>query len=100
MKIMEQPNFIYGSKTKPAMVKKLSKYRVLITLTEGKNRQVRRLCEQAGYKVKKLKRIRILNLTLDDLPKGRIKQLKKADINKLYAALGIDKDRMWLTSKD
>jgi 23S rRNA pseudouridine2605 synthase/23S rRNA pseudouridine2604 synthase len=99
-KLIEKGIYIKGSKTKPAVVKKLGRYRVRIILTEGKNRQVRRLCEHAGYKVKKLKRVRVLNFMLDDLPKGRMRQLKKAEVNKLMSLLSIDKDRMWLSSRD
>ncbi|MGL4369991.1 MAG: pseudouridine synthase [Spirochaetota bacterium] len=99
-KKMEKGIFIHGSKTRPATVKRLGKYRVRIILTEGKNRQVRRLCEEAGYRVKKLKRVRVLDFLLDELPKGRIRQLKKAEILRLYSALGIDKDRMWLSGRD
>ena len=98
-KKIEKGIFIHGSKTRPAKVNKLGKYRVRIILTEGKNRQVRRLCEQAGYRVKKLKRVRVLDFLLDDLPKGRIRQLKKAEVLKLYSSLGIDKDRMWLSGR-
>lgn len=92
--------YIHGKKTKPAVINRLGKYRIRIILTEGKNRQVRRLCEQAGYKVKKLKRVRLLNIELGDLAKGRLRQMKKAEVKKLYEQLGIDKDRMWLASRD
>ena len=99
-KKIEKGIYIHGVKTKPAVVHKLGRYRIRVILTEGKNRQVRRLCEQAGYKVKKLKRVRILGFLLDDLAKGRLRQLKKAEVKKLYAMLGMEKDRMWLASRD
>ena len=54
-------------KTKPAKIKKLSEKNILITITEGKKRQVRRIFESLGNKVVKLKRISIGNLMLDDL---------------------------------
>lgn len=99
-KTMEKSTYIHGAKTRPAVVHKLGRFRIRIILTEGKNRQVRRLCEMAGYKVKKLKRVRVLGFMLDELAKGRMRQLKKAEVKKLYAMLGMDKDRMWLASRD
>ena len=41
-----------------------------VTLTQGLNRQIRRMCETLGYRVQKLKRIRIMNIELGNLPKG------------------------------
>ena len=61
---------ILSTITKECTVKKISKYVFNIILTEGMNRQIRRMCEALGYNVVKLQRIRIMNVQLDDLPIG------------------------------
>ena len=58
-----------------------------IILTQGLNRQIRRMCEAVGYKVTKLKRIRIMNIRLGTLPEGRYRELSKAEINELKRQL-------------
>jgi len=54
-----------------------------IILTQGLNRQIRRMCEYLGYRVTKLKRVRIMNITLD-LPIGHWRDLKKHELKTLY----------------
>jgi 23S rRNA pseudouridine2604 synthase len=61
---------ILGTVTKKCRVELLTKYTFRIILTEGMNRQIRRMCEAFGYQVLKLKRIRIMNIRLEDLPTG------------------------------
>ena len=85
--------FLFGRKTKPVQVKRVGPFKALMVLREGKNRQIRRMCEMAGFPVKKLKRIRILSFWLDDLPKGRLRTLSKVEIAKLLKTLGLDADR-------
>ncbi len=58
--------------TKKCKVKKESKYVFRIILTQGLNRQIRRMCQYLGYNVTKLERIRIMNVTLDNIPIGDI----------------------------
>lgn len=58
---------------------------IYIGIGEGRNRQVRRMCEQTGLLVRKLKRISVGDLHLGDLPLGRYRYLKKAEIQKLLA---------------
>ena len=53
------------AKTKKCKIKQTGKNSFNIILTQGLNRQIRRMCEYLGYKVKKLKRIRIMNIKLD-----------------------------------
>ena len=80
---------ILGTVTKKCQVEGLSKYVFQIVLTEGMNRQIRRMCEAFGYNVVKLKRVRIMNVELDDLPTGMWRYLKQSEvdeINKLVAA--------------
>lgn len=60
-----------------------------IILTQGLNRQIRRMCEAVGYKVMKLRRIRVMNIRLGALPVGRYRELSKAEINELREMLKI-----------
>ncbi len=71
---------ILGTTTKKAKVKQLNKYQFNITLTEGMNRQIRRMCSQLGYKVEKLVRVRIMNITNDNLALGSWRYLTKDEI--------------------
>ena len=78
---------IDGRKTLPAtvVVKDKAEGRVvlLMTIKEGRNRQIRKMCEQLGYRVVKLKRIRFMNIELGDLKAGEYRLLKPAEIEKL-----------------
>lgn len=56
--------------TRPCKVNIIGKYTFSIVLTQGLNRQIRRMCEALGYKVKKLVRVRIMNIELGDLKPG------------------------------
>ena len=57
-----------------------------MTLHEGRNRQIRKMCEQAGLTVKRLSRISIGNLKLDGLPVGKWRYLEQSEIDYLYKA--------------
>ncbi|WP_221373231.1 23S rRNA pseudouridine(2604) synthase RluF [Clostridium perfringens] len=77
---------ILGTVTKKCLVKKESKNSFRIILTQGLNRQIRRMCEYFGYDVKKLERIRIMNVSLGNLKIGSWRYLTKkelAEINRL-----------------
>lgn len=69
--------------TKKCTVKKVNNNTFKIILTQGLNRQIRRMCENLGYDVIKLKRIRIMNLTLDNLPTGKWRLLNQKEVNSL-----------------
>ncbi len=56
---------ILNTVTRPCEVKMVKDYEFKIILTQGLNRQIRRMCEHLGYRVKKLNRIRIMNINLD-----------------------------------
>ena len=56
---------ILNTVTRRCKVKYVKEYEFKIILTQGLNRQIRRMCEHLGYRVKKLKRIRIMNIELD-----------------------------------
>ncbi len=66
--------------TKPCIVRKEAKNVFRIILTQGLNRQIRRMCEVFGYTVVKLKRIRIMNIHLGDLPSGKWRYLTAKEL--------------------
>ena len=69
--------------TKKCVVSKVNNNTFKIILTQGLNRQIRRMCEVLGYEVKKLQRIRIMNLTLKGLPTGKWRRLTKEEVKNL-----------------
>lgn len=74
---------ILGTVTKRCKVSKINKTVFKITLTQGLNRQIRRMCEHLGYEVKTLKRTRIMNVELGKLKVGEWRYLSKAEINEI-----------------
>ena len=74
---------ILDTVTKKCQVEKESDYVFKITLTQGLNRQIRRMCEHLGYEVYRLKRLRIMNVTLDDLPLGKWRDLTPSELNEI-----------------
>jgi 23S rRNA pseudouridine2604 synthase len=73
--------------TKKCVVEKLSTYEFRIILTQGLNRQIRRMCEYLNYEVETLKRVRIMNIKMD-MPVGKYRELTKdefEELNKLIA---------------
>lgn len=72
--------------TKKCEVEKIDTMNFRIVLTQGLNRQIRRMCEHLGYEVKKLKRIRIMNIKLD-LPVGQWRDLKPEELQTLNQLL-------------
>ena len=73
--------------TRKCFVQKQSDKAFRIILTQGLNRQIRRMCETLGYKVTHLKRIRIMNILLGDLKEGEYRELEKEEYNKLIKDL-------------
>ncbi len=69
--------------TKKCFVRQEGNKRFRIVLTQGLNRQIRRMCEYLGYKVMTLTRIRIMNITLNNLPVGKWRYLSDAEIEKM-----------------
>ncbi len=67
---------IMGQKTRQAYVKKVDDFTFRIILTQGLNRQIRRMCYQLEYEVKRLIRIRIMNVELGDLKPGEFYEIK------------------------
>lgn len=70
-------------KTLPAKVKQFGVKKFNIIIKEGKNRQIRKMCESLGYKVKKLHRTRINKLCLGNLKSGKWRKLKKQELQLL-----------------
>ncbi len=73
--------------TRPCKVKKSKENQFHIILTEGMNRQIRRMCAALGAEVTKLKRIRVMNILLDDLPAGACRRLTEEEIQELKSQL-------------
>lgn len=78
---------ILGTVTNKCEVEQIDTLSFRIILTQGLNRQIRRMCEYLGYEVKKLKRIRIMNIKLD-LPVGKWRDLTSAEMKELEDLLG------------
>lgn len=74
--------------TKPCEVKRVSKNTFNIVLTQGLNRQIRRMTEACGNKVASLKRVRVLNVTLDGLKAGEYRVLSQKEVNSLCKECG------------
>lgn len=74
---------ILGQVTKKCYVKKEGSNTFRIILTQGLNRQIRRMCESLGYEVTKLKRIRIMNINLDNLKIGDWRDLTERELKEL-----------------
>lgn len=70
--------------TRPCEVEKTGERTFRIILTQGLNRQIRRMCEYFGYQVVKLKRIRIMNIMLGDLPTGSYREISREEQEELY----------------
>lgn len=72
-----------GVTTRKCIVERISKYQFKIILTQGLNRQIRRMCEYFGYRVKKLVRVRIMNITLKALEPGKYRDVTPEEYKKL-----------------
>lgn len=77
--------------TRPCVVKKEGKYTFRIILTQGLNRQIRRMCEALGFRVRTLKRVRIMNIELGQLRPGEYRRLTDTELNELHRML--DRER-------
>src|SRR5690606_14359580 len=74
---------ILGTVTKKCFVKQESEKQFRIILTQGLNRQIRRMAEVLGYKVTALTRVRIMNITLKGIPKGKWRYFTPAEIEQV-----------------
>ncbi|MEH7384817.1 23S rRNA pseudouridine(2604) synthase RluF [Bacillus sp. JJ1521] len=87
LKKMSEGVKILGTKTLPCEVVQLSKFDFQIILTQGLNRQIRRMCAELGYDVYRLQRIRIMNIHLGNLPPGQWRDLSKKERTQLFREL-------------
>lgn len=83
LKAMEQGVPILDTMTRPCRIRQTAKDSFHIILTQGLNRQIRRMCEYFDYRVVTLKRLRIMNLTLGDLKEGQWRALSQREIDTL-----------------
>ena len=86
IKLMQDGVPILDTITKKCKAKQTGKKTFKIILTQGLNRQIRRMCEYLGYEVKRLKRIRIMNISLD-IKTGEYRRFKSKELNKLQELL-------------
>jgi 23S rRNA pseudouridine2604 synthase len=76
-----------GRKTLPAVAERLAPRVFRLVLTEGRNRQIRRMCEVLGVGVKRLMRVRVMNIELGTLRPGRWRKLRAEELRELEAQL-------------
>ena len=76
-------------RTRPCQIKKIGKFTFNIILTQGVNKQIRRMCETCGYRVKSLKRIRVINIELANLKAGEYRRIKNGELAELYQKCGM-----------
>ena len=79
---------ILDTVTRPCKVKRTGVYTFRIILTQGLNRQIRRMCEACGYRVRELKRLRIMNIHLGSLPTGKYREITGEELSKLEKLAG------------
>ena len=84
---------ILDTVTKPAKVKKLGPYTFSIILTQGLNRQIRRMCSALGFTIKRLQRVRIMNIELGSLPIGKWRNLTEDEKQELFKLLNYQPKR-------
>ncbi|WP_028551327.1 23S rRNA pseudouridine(2604) synthase RluF [Paenibacillus sp. UNC451MF] len=82
---------ILGTMTKPCQVSKQGERVFRIILTQGLNRQIRRMCSAFGYEVRRLKRVRIMNIELGALPVGKWRDLTDQEMNELLKSIVHDR---------
>lgn len=87
LEAMRQGVPILDTMTRPCKVEKIDERAFRIILTQGLNRQIRRMCEYFGYRVVTLKRIRIMNIYLDILPEGKWRYLTDKELRVLEQSL-------------
>lgn len=78
--------------TKPCKTKQVGKFTFHIILTQGVNRQIRRMCQTFGYEVKSLKRIRVMNILLGNLQAGKFRELTEEELMLLYKQCGLKRE--------
>lgn len=75
--------------TRPCTVEQIDRNTFRIVLTQGLNRQIRRMCRELGFDVTALKRVRVLSVALDGLAPGEYRELDREELQKLYQMTGM-----------
>ena len=89
---------ILDTVTRPCKVRQTGTCSFRIILTQGLNRQIRRMCEALGYRVRELKRIRIMNINLGDLPEGQYRDVTETEFRELERLTG--RRSVWKNRKE
>ncbi|MDE6641976.1 MAG: pseudouridine synthase [Acetatifactor sp.] len=76
-------------KTRECKTRQIGKYTFKIILTQGVNRQIRRMCAACGWRAKEIKRIRVMSVTLGNLKPGEFAELSEQEAERLYRDCGI-----------
>lgn len=79
----EDDPIMYTARTLPAEILRINPNKIRLTIIQGLNRQIRRMCDTLGYKVKSLKRVKFAGIELGDLPSGQWRNLTKDEIEKI-----------------
>lgn len=77
--------------TRPCKVTRVGDYTFRIILTQGLNRQIRRMCAALGYRVESLMRVRIMNIEINDLKPGEFRRIEGEELKILYGQAGMEK---------
>lgn len=75
--------------TRPCEIEQLGPKTIRMVLTQGLNRQIRRMCKTQGYEVVSLKRVRVINIELGDLRSGEYRELTQPEVGSLYENCGL-----------
>ena len=78
---------ILDQMTRACKVEQIGKYTFSIVLTQGLNRQIRRMCKALSYQVKRLVRVRIMHITLEGLKVGSYRNLNSQEMDELYESI-------------
>lgn len=80
-----------GQATRPCEIERVGEKTLKMVLTQGLNRQIRRMCETQGYRIKSLKRTRVINIRLEKLKPGEYRELTGEEREELYRLCGLSK---------
>lgn len=89
---VEQGEVLLDAMTRPCQVEKLGKNSFRIILTQGLNRQIRRMCETLGYQVTNLKRVRVMNIELKGMKPGTWRKVTEKELTELKESLKGSRD--------
>ncbi len=91
---LERGVLVLGAKTRPCRTARVEATTFKIKLTEGRNRQIRRMCSALGYRVVRLVRVRVMHIRLGDLPVGKWRELTPKERDELLAAVGFSENQV------